>query len=337
MICPTCGKVNESSSEVCSQCGEPLTDAAHEARAKEAPQTQSAPQAGPAPSVEPPQPPHAATQPGQPAQPAQPRASVIYAKGCLAAAWDDIIHSEGWFGKMLLLGLISIVPILNFVVLGYAMKWARQLPLGEVKPMPKQIFADGAFVNGFYAFVYGLVIGIVLGIGCGILAFIPLLGALASVVLSVLVALFSYLAFVRIGIADSLGAGFDISQIWDAFKKDLGALFCAGFLPQLIIGAIATVLVVIIAMIFMVPFLGQIVGAAYGNYGHSGMSMADGYLMLSMLSTALPAVLLCYVVISMLSAIETVLAMRAVGHYVARCASDWSTIAPPVYNTYYQV
>ena len=48
-------------------------------------------------------------------------------EGCVSAAWHDVKATQGWFGKLLLLGLINIVPILNFVVQGYALQWAREL------------------------------------------------------------------------------------------------------------------------------------------------------------------------------------------------------------------
>ena len=42
-------------------------------------------------------------------------------KGYFKAAWNDIKQSEGWLGKMFLLGLLSLIPIFGQVVLfGYA-------------------------------------------------------------------------------------------------------------------------------------------------------------------------------------------------------------------------
>ena len=71
-----------------------------------------------------------------------------YQKGCLAAAWGDIMQTKGWFGKVLLLGLVGCVPILNFYVNGYAMRWSRELFLGKVAPMPDRIFGNRMFING---------------------------------------------------------------------------------------------------------------------------------------------------------------------------------------------
>lgn len=61
------------------------------------------------------------------------QARPVYAKGCVGAAWSDITSSQGWFKKILLLGLIMCVPILNFYVIGYCMRWARQLVLGKIE------------------------------------------------------------------------------------------------------------------------------------------------------------------------------------------------------------
>ena len=40
--------------------------------------------------------------------------------GYFNAAWHDIKNSPGWFGKLLVLGLVSLVPIFGWIVVaGY--------------------------------------------------------------------------------------------------------------------------------------------------------------------------------------------------------------------------
>lgn len=248
---------------------------------------------------------------------------MLYKKGCLAAAWDDITGSKNWFGRILLLGLVYCVPILNFYVLGYAMRWARELFLGKVASMPERIFGNRMFVNGFFAFVVQLVIGIVMGV-CGfILEIIPFIGSLCYIALAVLVSAFEYLALMRVAIADRLGAGFDISQIWNTGKRNFGALCCATIVPSLIVGAIMVVIVMAVTLIMIFPIMGTIGGvvSAPGYANHSDAYMIGQFF--SVLLVMLPMLLVTYVICSFISAFLTVLIMRATGHYVARYAQGW--------------
>lgn len=44
--------------------------------------------------------------------------------GYFNAAWHDIKNSPGWFGKLLVLGLVSLVPIFGWIVVaGYLYGW----------------------------------------------------------------------------------------------------------------------------------------------------------------------------------------------------------------------
>lgn len=248
---------------------------------------------------------------------AQP-GEALYQKGCLAAAWDDITHSKGWFGRMMLLGLVSCVPILNFFVTGYAMRWSRELFLGKVAEMPKRIFGNRMFVNGFFAFVIQLVIGIVVGM-CGfILEFIPLMGTLAYFALTILVIPFEYLAIMRAAVADRLGAGFDVSQIWQTGKRNFGALCCATMVPSLIIGAILCAVAFALMLIMWIPIQGAVLSVASQGYGWGSASLFVG-----VLTAMLPLMLIIYVLTCFSSAFLVVFSLRATGHYVARYAQEW--------------
>lgn len=255
----------------------------------------------------------------------QPGGEALYRKGCLAAAWDDIIQTKGWFGKILLLGLVSCVPILNFFVLGYAMRWSRQLFLGKVEPMPQQIFGNRMFVNGFFAFVFSLVLGICVGI-CGfILEFIPILGMIAYLALALLVSAFEYVAIMRIAVADRLGAGFDLVQVWQTCKRNFSALCCATIVPVLIIGAITTVIVFALSLIIGLPLLGGLFQYANSITSWSYSDLEVFNLIIGMLMVMLPLFLVVYIVASFISAFQQVLIMRATGHFVARYAQEWKS------------
>ena len=242
-----------------------------------------------------------------------------YAKGCAGAAWDDIVHSPGWVSRVLLLGLINLVPILNFVVMGYGMRWGRELLLGRIAPMPQKIFGERTFVNGVFAFVVSIIIGIATYICCAILGVVPLLGALAAIAATIFMDMFAYVMIMRVAIYDDLGAGFDIRNCWEAFKKNPGSLFCASILPNLIVGAIAGAICLAIIAVFALPLLAILVGTIAA--GESVGALVGGGL--SLLTVGIPALLLVYVVLCFAGGLGTVWTLRAMGHYVAREAQDW--------------
>lgn len=278
----------------------------------------------------------ASTQATAPTAPAQP----TYAKGCIGCAWDDIKQSNGWIGRTLLLGLINLVPILNWVVNGYCMRWARQLSMGRIESMPKQIFGNRCFVNGAFYFVLSLVISLIAGIAGGIVGLVPLLGWLAAIAISVFLCMFLNAATMRTAIADRLGAGFDVSTVWNALKKNPGSLLCITIVPGIIIGIIVSIVALIILAIAGVAMSGNIYDLImmssyydsyapydYYSYGHHGYGDASGLsalmAMMGIVGAMAPALLLIYIITCFATAFQTLLVYRAMGHWTARYANDW--------------
>lgn len=275
----------------------------------------------------------------------------IYKHGCLAQAWDDITESEGWAKRIITLGLINMVPILNFFVSGFAMKWARQLPLDKVDGMPTKVLQDGSFLQGFYAWVIGLIVGIVASVISGVLGFVPIIGVLVGVAVSLFLAMFQQLSIMRVAIAGNLAPGFDVAAIWKAICTNrFGKLFCATVLPGLIVGAAAlfvcgSVLVVfgmnslsslieniqyaqqmeqqiqqMNAMMQQNPMLGMFADPTLGMYSDPWANVAAQAMGL------VPLFFILYLILMFLSALSIVLTMRATAHYITRYEHDWSLL-----------
>lgn len=275
----------------------------------------------------------------------------VYKHGCLAQAWDDITESEGWAKRIITLGLINMVPILNFFVSGFAMKWARQLPLDKVDGMPTKVLQDGSFLQGFYAWLISLIVGVVAGVVTTILGVIPVLGALIGVAVSLFMNMFAQLAIMRVAIAGSLGPGFDVAAIWKAiWTNRFGKLFCATVLPGIIVGAASaficgSVLVVFgmnsITLLFEYiqtaqqvelqmqemnamaqgnPFLGMYADSMMGMYGDPWANV------IAQAMSLVPLFFVLYLIAMFLSALAVVLTMRATAHYVTRYEHEWSQL-----------
>ena len=263
----------------------------------------------------------------------------VYKHGCLAQAWDDITESEGWVKRILLLGLVNMVPILNFFVEGFAMQWARQLPLDKVEGMPTKIFRDGAFLQGFYAFVVALVVGIVSSVVAGVLGFVPVLGALAGLAAALLLSMFKTLSVMRIAISQNLSSGFDVKAIWKAlFTNRFGKLFCATLLPGIIVGAASAFVCGSVLVVFGLNSITSLADSI--QYAQQMEQMAQMNPMMQMLGYGnpwpsvvgqamglVPLFFVVYLIAMFLAALSTVLTLRATSHYVTRYQHDWSQLS----------
>lgn len=242
------------------------------------------------------------------------------------------------------MGLINFIPILNWIIPGYCMRWSRQLVFGKVEKMPKSLFCNRAFINGVFYFVIALVIGIVLAICDSILGFIPIIGWIAIIALAFFAVMFEYLCFMRAAVADSLGAGFQLGKIWEAFTRNMGSLFCASVLPGLIIGIIISVIAGIILSIGFAIVLGGSIFELidlidYMNYASSYSGYSSYYtgyyaaqLILQVIFAMIPAVLIAGYIANVGFAISDLLTFRAMGHWVARYAADWA-VDPAITTT----
>ena len=284
-------------------------------------QAQAQAQPGPGAPVPPqPQSPYgAAPVPPQP-QPVEPRP--VYAEGCVKAAWRDVTSSEGWKGRMVLLGLIGCVPILNFVVYGYGLNWSREVPFGAKTPLPRQMVSGRNFEYGFYYFLLMLVIGLACGVVSAVGGWVPLIGWLAAVALMLFASMLEPLLGTRMAMMGSLGEGFQAGRAWTVLKRNWTSLLGASVLPSLIVWAVMMVLGTLFVAVGLVGFVGPLVALGSG-YGSAAAAAAVG----GMGILGLLLVLVWYVVAAAATAIAMVVTLRAVAHWVGRNAPEWAADA----------
>ena len=308
MFCSSCGAQNNERDAYCRNCGAPLA--------------QSAPY-GQQPGGYPGQ---AAPYPPQPAP-----------EGTVGAAWHDISGTAGWAKKVLLLCLLGCVPILNFGVEGFALRWSRDLALGKREAMPKQVFRKKEILTGFrawlvriaYSSAFVIIAAIVLLL---LTAFFGLfgyeaaaaMGMLCFVILGIAFALFfvplENAAIMRMVTVDYLEGALNIGKIWQAYKRSLGSIMGASLLPVIIVGLIQFVVYAVFMAIIML-----IAGSAPGILD----SMSElRYSMNSLMYGGAGVVFLMFImeiVMAMLSVFSMLFSWRAVGHWSARNASEWAS------------
>lgn len=264
-------------------------------------------------------------------------APVAYQEGCAAAAWHDVKGTQGWFKKILLLGLIFLVPILNWVVPGYALRWARDLSFGKREPMPKEVFRDRAFVTGFFAilllvianvgiWIASYVLGLVVGAASRSYAMVSVVGTGMGVV-SLFLSMFVSVCIIRMAVVDNLGAGFSLGKCWNMFSKNLGKVFCANVVPALLVFLAVGGIVIALTLVFSVVLIGSAAGAASSGSIGASTSVGMQRLLGMVLSYGLVGILYLLFVGYLSSVgcvLATIITYRALGHLVARHAPEWA-------------
>lgn len=205
------------------------------------------------------------------------------------SAWEDIRHSPGWVGKILLLALINFVPIFGqIVMLSYCYGWAREIAWGIHEPAPRKIFAneDGKFwwrgwLIFVLAFAYGLIpliLNMINGaidpnevvmtfFGAhtttnGALAALKSVLSLVTIVAMLGLMVLSWVGIMRVAIYNHLSAGFQLKTIMRMIRHDgagLGRIFLMtllfSFLFALVV-AIVCLFVLFVAMLTVFPSVG---------------------------------------------------------------------------------
>lgn len=263
----------------------------------------------------------------------------VYEKGCLGAAWQDITNSKGWFGKLALMALIEFVPILNWVVDGFALRWGRELIFGKIQDMPKKIFGNRCFVTGAMNFLVVLVLILATTLITSLLGLFPVVGAIIGVMISVFATMIINICRMRMAIFDELSEGFAVGKGYEAGKGNWGKVFCVGIVPDLLCSLIADAIIIVLLLIFAAVF-----GAVYlvnfsdlvmqygglDNFGYaveadSTLQLAIATMVLNGVLAGLPFLILGWYIWNLFKVTAIVWGARATGHYAARYCKNWKT------------
>jgi hypothetical protein len=78
----------------------------------------------------------------------------------IGKAFSFVFEDPKWITKMLIGGLVSLVPILNFAVFGYLLKTAENVAKDHPQPLPEWGEFGDHFMRGLHAFVISIVYAI---------------------------------------------------------------------------------------------------------------------------------------------------------------------------------
>ncbi len=162
-------------------------------------------------------------------------------------------------GQLLVLIIISIIPLVNFIMLGYVMQVAKETP-GSTHP-PKLTNYGALFIEGLKVVVVGIIYMIIPAILLGVSVlpllfspYVPIIGALTiilailGIVLAFFISIILYMAIVNMAKYGSISKAFAINEILGMIKRvgwgNYILWIIALFIIMVIVGAIGAIPVV---------------------------------------------------------------------------------------------
>ena len=282
----------------------------------------------------------------------------------------DITSSEGWFRKIMLLGLVNLVPVFGqMTVQGYAYEWAHKAAWGVSSPMPGKIYGrvgskmlrwgwfalvitflfllvpnllsaisdslstSAAATSTFWAHTSGASFGYTVKT---VLSFLLSVAALVALVLN---AVMAEVGIMRMVVYDKLGAGFQLQAIWKMMKQDATGLLrvvgMAVLFTCVVMALTAAIALVVLSLLVMVAVLGgagSLIGSSAMSGAGSGSVMSTLGPVLVMVGTlAVPVLLVLAWVYSCGCVWVSLLTARGMGYWTAQfCVAHWGTQDDPL-------
>ncbi len=175
-----------------------------------------------------------------------------------------MFEDQDWIKKILIGGIINVIPIVNFMSSGYFIEAVRNTAQGRELPLPEWDDFGGKFMKGLMAgvagFLYMLPIMIVVGVTVGlaaasasvsdsdaaeaVAAICPMIGYCLMFVYMILLILVLPAATVQYALTEQFGAFFRFGDIMAFIKANLG-----GYIIALLVALVAGVVAEIVGMI----------------------------------------------------------------------------------------
>ncbi len=211
----------------------------------------------------------------------------------LARAFTYVFEDKDWLTKILVAGLIMLIPIIGqMIVVGWGLEVTRRVIQGEEPVLPDWSDFGGHVMRGLKALVVGLVYGlplIILGICNGalgalsnpdlvgydtaqtmaaVVAAVGLLVGCINLIYSLFLGVVLPAAFANMVVTDELGAAFRFGEVFGLVKDNLGTylLVLVGTIAAYIVagvGIIACLIGVVFTAAYAYAVLGHLYGQAY--------------------------------------------------------------------------
>jgi len=204
-----------------------------------------------------------------------------------------IFKDPRWLSKMLLQGLFTLVPIVNFATSGYVLEYEKNVAYGRDEELPDWGDFGKHWVAGFLIFAAGLIYALplilIIMLGVGLIvggavsgqeeatAFGVLCGTMLIMVVSIVyglaLAVILPAAMTNYNMTREFGDFFKLGDIWGHIKNNAGPYFGAygmGFVVNFAVSFITTPIIYVFmaiggtAMAVSIGAMGEEAGAAVG-------------------------------------------------------------------------
>lgn len=235
---------------------------------------------------------------------------------------------------------------------GFAIEWGRDLSLKDDGGMERPLLRSTSFGLGIFSSVITGVLEFIAAIPVigGVLSVIEstVIGAVGSYyfygssglestliasmgwlvfalfvsfVLGIFFRMFGDAAVMHFAVAGRMESAFSLKKVWKPYKANLGKLFCASILPEVLTGIVSNIIMGVFTVIFgSFAALGLSSYGYYGYYSPSGLEaiFRGGGIVLILFLMITAFVSVFFIVFGKM------LKYRAVGYWAARHASEWA-------------
>jgi hypothetical protein len=202
----------------------------------------------------------------------------------IGKAFTYVFDDENWIKKILIGGIVTIIPVVNLIAAGYGLRALRNVARGEEKPLPEWDDWGGDFVRGLMIAIAGVIYALPVILLSGVGAIIGAISSdqygnlsgvgatcffgvqCLSVLWGIAMALWMPAATIQYATTDEFGAFFRFGEIWALISGNLGAYGMA--ILTMIIASLVSGLGTILCIVGVIftSFYGTLVGMhAYGQ------------------------------------------------------------------------
>jgi hypothetical protein len=202
-----------------------------------------------------------------------------------------VFEDNKWLGKILLGALLSIIPILNLVTVGYMVRVIRNVAAGTEHPLPDWDDLGQFFVDGLLVTIAGLIYAlplVIIGIAYLVLMIAGAMAGGDAVALPLVVGWYGVLLCifapyclllgawtpamtVNYAARPSFGALFHLGEIWGLIRRNLGnyviaiALYLVMSQVASWVGTLVCLIGVFVTSFWLVAFNGHLLGQVLKN------------------------------------------------------------------------
>ncbi|CAB3287319.1 conserved membrane protein of unknown function [Methanocaldococcus lauensis] len=168
------------------------------------------------------------------------------------------MNDKDWIKKVLIGGLLNIIPIVNFISTGYSLE-TMKLIINNTEKLPEWDNFGSKFVKGLVSIIISMIYLIIPFIIMLVLLYLnKIAGLIIGFILTMIFGFIIPMAIANFVAKDSFGAAFEFGEIINRIKS----VFEEYFICYLVIIG----LYIIVSIVMLIPIIGWILGSIFIFY-----------------------------------------------------------------------